>query len=437
MPRSNAPLTKKKWRFAEPGMSDILELLGSAPVRATIERELPSLLAGELPQDGKGSERTRGLITELLSRIKTANQNPAALIVRLCTDADELADLSDDILCGRLVFPGNGLSLTQMRELIRRYLPSELSKDLRIDPAQFWNRLYNAQQNDPELLRLILRGDLGGALALASTPSHDAQANRLSIIRCSALLFYSMTARMRAALICRWATLPMTEAFGYDTKWQFEGRLLMENLIKPGKQISALPHLAASSKSADIFEGSFLERSQVLEMAKAIEKRLPLKRRQRTFDQIAKHAQHVSNNVRNLASVTPQTLSAERLGMSDFVEGRLGVSASHAAVLVSTMLLKAPDYIDQCIEAAQIGSSAPKADLPLHWRSSRRLTRTTQWLRLHGRTDRHARSYGNGDVNDKAGARMVDAACQLFTSQPPVSAFEHLRIDPAAWFQVQ
>jgi len=141
MPRSNAPLTKKKWRFAEPGMSDILELLGSAPVRATIERELPSLLAGELPQDGKGSERTRGLITELLSRIKTANQNPAALIVRLCTDADELADLSDDILCGRLVFPGNGLSLTQMRELIRRYLPSELSKDLRIDPAQFWNRL--------------------------------------------------------------------------------------------------------------------------------------------------------------------------------------------------------------------------------------------------------------------------------------------------------
>lgn len=142
--------------------------------------------------------------------------------------------------------------------------------------------------------------------------------------------------------------------------------------------------------------------------------------------------------VADLTAVTPDQLRHEGLGTRDFVMARLRITAPHAIVVLSASLLDAPQQIEACMSATRQDAPLPGTRAPM-WASQekwsrRALARTTQWLRLRERTDRHAHSYGNRDTADKAGHQMVHSSFRMFYDCPPSHAIEMPGVNPRWWF---
>jgi hypothetical protein len=231
----------------------------------------------------------------------------------------------------------------------------------------------------------------------------------------------------------------MTDGVSYEKGWLYQGRMMMTALVEPAVQIQAVMNTAAAQPEDVRLRGSFLEKSQLLELAEAVQRRVPALAGRRSYpDAVRLMKQHIGKAMADLAAVTPDQLRHEGLGTRDFVMARLGVSAPHAVVLLSASLLDAPHQIEACMSAIRQDAPLPEVRTPM-WasqakRSHRALARTTQWLRLRERTDRHAHSYGNGDADDKAGHQMVRKALKTFDACPPSHALGVLGVDPRWWF---
>jgi len=314
----------------------------------------------------------------------------------------------------------------------------EMAQHLGFVPGQLMYDLRRLEVSEPESWSLVTNGRLGTALRMNRAFNGFTRAESDQIIRAQALHLFVMTIRMRAALIRRWATRPMSDAIRYETQWQYQGRLMMTAIVSPAQQIDAVLSIAASHPEAGRLAGSFFEPSNIVALAEAVQRRIPMLVGKRSFPEAERvMREQVAAALGQLTPLTGAKLAAEGLGMRNFVSARLDVPVSYCVVILAVMLLDAKRQIDICLRNAKAGRAIPKAfRIPFGSTgiSRRKLARTTQWLRHAEQTDRHSRSTGNGSHDDKAGHKMVEKALHEFGKTYPANAIELLRVDPRCWF---
>lgn len=420
------------WRVPGHGLRDILDLLDTPAARAAILGAVPAMVTDILT----GQSGAPDPLHVLLERLHDTGDDTARIIQILDGSLDDPAALSDATLLGDLVIPEGYVPALETGDWVGSIVPPSLAADLGIDPVEHAASLQMLRRSDPDGWSLLVGGRLSSAICLDRSFHGCSLEASDRIIRTQALLFYVIATRMRAALIRRWTTRPMTEAIRYEKKWQYRGRMMMTALVAPARQIEAVWSEAADRSDHERLAGSFLANSNLIELAEAVQRRVPLLAGRRSFPEAARMMQqHLASPLRTLAAMTPELTRDAGLGMQDFVEARLGVSAPHATVILAAALLGAPRLIDAGIEAARARLPLPALPDPVrdYVPGRRALTRTTQWLRLQARTDRHAHSYGNGDADDAAGRKLVRKALDAFARRHPASAIDALRIDPAWW----
>ncbi|MBB4088131.1 hypothetical protein [Sphingomonas carotinifaciens] len=420
------------WRVPGHGLRDILNLLDTPAARAAILDTAPPMVTGILT--GQSGAPARFHVA--LDRLHGTGDDKTGIVQLLDGSLDDPAALCDATLLGDLIIPEGYEPTPELGDWVSSNLPPSLATDLGIDPVEHAASLRMLRGSDRESWSLLVGGRLGTAACLDRSFHGCSVEASDRIIRTQALLFYVIATRMRAALIRRWTTRPMTEAIRYEMDWQYRGRMMMTALVAPARQIEAVWNEAVARPEHDRLAGSFLANPNLIGLAEAVQRRVPLLAGRRAFPDAARlMQQHLASPLRTLAAVTPEQTRDAGLGMQDFVEARLGVPAPHATVILAAALLSAPRHIDATIEAARARVPLPAVPDPIrdHKPGRRALTRTTQLLRLQGRTDRHAQSYGNGDVDDAAGRKMVRKALDGFAHRHPAHAIHALRIDPAWW----
>ncbi len=423
----------RAWRVPGSGMRDILDLLQAPAVRTRILDTLPRMMTDA----SGGAASAINPVHALLASLQGGGNREADSVRILDGSLEDWAALSDHALLGNLVIPDGYVPASGIDDWVASILPPRLAKDLGFDADEHVVSLRLLRASDPEGWALLCGGRLGTAMRLGRsfTGMSDTQSHR--IIHGQALLFHVIATRMRVALIRRWTTRPMTEAIRYDTVWQYRGRMMMTALVEPARQIDIVCKEAAARADNDRLAGSFLETSGVVDLAREVHGRISLQTGRRSFPDAAKvMAQWFAPALRTLAAVTPEQIRADGLGMEDFVQGRLGVAAPHAVVILAAQLLDAPRQINAWIKAAYVDGPSPVAPHPLAERTTgrRALTRTTQWLRIQGQTDRNAYGVASGDPDDAAGRKLVRTAISVFAKRSPNDAMATLRIDPAWWF---
>lgn len=419
-------------RTASVGTRDIVNMLEQQEIQPLLEPLILAVLDRIDNVAAPSMAHPSGDLGALLARLRTPAP-PTVDVASAVLDGrvDDLSAYDDAVLLAPLVIPPDYVPQSLVDRWVDHNLPTTLVKDL----DKLKDDLERLPHTDAEAWPLLVAGRLKEALLLGRPFAGCTDDDTRRIVRNVALLFHAAATRMRGALIRRWTTQPLGGGVRYETGWSYVGRTLNTALVDPAAQIALMLRQLQSDPDAAV-TGTWLERSSVIDMARGVEGRFLARSGRHSFKDAL---QHLQSAIRPLACITPDQVRNEGLGMRDFVEQRLGVPASFACVLLACSFLEAPRQIDACIHAVRCSGPLPSIGMPRFnidpgGLRNRSLVRTTRWLRLTARTDRHAFSGGNGDVNDKVASQLVKKALASFRQTPPTAAHDELHVDPRVWF---
>lgn len=321
-------------------------------------------------------------------------------------------------------------------------------------------RLSELDRDNRHAADLMWRGNLQPAW-IAGLSSHDDYGPEL--LRDFGVVLTLILARLRMGLIRQLGVAPATVDLTTAHIWQTVPALGAKAVFQPAKQLKALiadGPLVTAAMSVVPLE-TLLSSSHVLmspamkRMYADVEERLlqlgMSSEMREKMDQLLRY--RVTADIEDLTSEIHQ-LADHAPGRMSFVEDRLGLPATHAAVVVAASLLECPRQIEDCLARIAIGGSAPPrasyiAGLPACFDrsgthglgtfkvSKAALGRVTEWLRRSGESDARAvhRVPNDRRTESAPGKAMVSEACERFVRDGIPSDAAPLILDPSWWFR--
>lgn len=226
----------------------------------------------------------------------------------------------------------------------------ELSQHLGFIPSQLRCDLRRLEASDQEAWSLIASGRLRTAVRVNRAFNGFNSEERTDYSRSGAAPVHhdhTHACGSYPAVV----RLLMTNSIRYEKEWQYQGRLMMTSIVAPAQQITRVPNMAAIRPETDRLAGSFLNNGNLIALAEAVQRRMPMLAGNRSFPEAERiMREQVAAALAKLTAITPAALAAEDLGMRDFVSARIDVSASQCVVILAAMLLDARRQVDICLQ---------------------------------------------------------------------------------------
>lgn len=243
----------------------------------------------------------------------------------------------------------------------------------------------------------------------------------------------------------------MTEHVRFDHDWQTLGRSLMTGVVGPAAAIAPIlamsggpqtldevsPFLAGTPLGNPAFETIIADVMGQLSPSSG-------SGRHGFDDHIERVQAEALKRAEEVAAISHTGFQGEgnepKLTRTSFVEDRLGVSASHGAVLVAWSMQSAPEMIDACIDAVKGGRPLPDPVPPVFTIRGeivvqRKLIRATDLLRRTVKPDREASKMEPSPKFDNVpGRAMIREALIAFAATRPQQAIDALWVDPRSYF---
>jgi hypothetical protein len=454
-----APLASVDPRLRIPaaGTRDILSLLFSGSVdTATVEAAATEVMDEWLDPDGTPALASPNPVVAMVAQIHRPPDADLLLTNALNHSVEDLSTLPDALLAEPLRFPASytpPVSLMAwiegwVRPLQNSSAPYKLTDDLKLDVGFLARGLAIVREHAPDAWILLLRFRLGDLLRAGHPfPQMDKEESQ-RLIHQYALLLIVIGIRLKAALLRRWNHQPMTQAFRSETEWKYQARSMMSAVVEPARDLKTLTSLRLPNPAGDnggafagAITGTWINHPGLVAMAERLASKLLAGNiGRRSYDDIAGQLQ--AGLIKHQSGLPQGNISQVReigWGQQEFVEGRLGCSASRCVVILAASLLEAPARIRSAMQSVVSGGVlfAKPLDLTSNriWIPSLRgLKRTTQYLRRIADTDRAARSRNGDDTDSNSGFALVGKSLKEFAATYPACAVQALDCNPTVFF---